>query len=75
MFSSTVHLRVLLECVKCFLITKETGVGVLGRIGGRLVHVLEVAEKGLKLYSEKDPVPTQHPVVANPAAACQLNIR
>lgn len=50
MFSSTVHLRVLLKCVKCFLITKETGVGgVLGRIGGRLVHVLEVAEKGLKL--------------------------
>lgn len=49
MVSSTVYLRVLLKYVKCFLITKETGVGVFGRIGGRLVHVLEVAEKGLKL--------------------------
>lgn len=29
-------------------------VGVFGYIGGWLVYVLEVVEKGLKLYLEKD---------------------
>lgn len=49
MFSFIVYLCVLLKCVKCFLIIKEMGVGVFGCIGGWLVYVLEVVEKGLKL--------------------------
>lgn len=49
LFSFIVYLCVLLKCVKCFLIIKEMGVGVFGCIGGWLVYVLEVVEKGLKL--------------------------